>query len=134
MSAWELVFLGIMAAALVAMAIAQMLLAREVARVARQATETARDVRRDLQPILDKLNRITDDGAKVTALAVTQMERLDTAVASTLARVEEVVTVVQDAVVQPIRQGLAILAGIKAALSIFGKGRGRDEDDSMFIG
>jgi hypothetical protein len=47
------------------------------------------------------------------------------------------VSAVQDAVVQPIRQGTALLAGLKAAMAIFGRPaarRSHEEDDAMFIG
>ncbi len=145
MSGLELLFLGIMAAALVAMALAQMMVARESARVARQAIEATQEFRRDLRPILDRVQKITDDVARVSAdlsrmsaLAVVQTERLDAAMSSTLQRVDETVSVVQDAIVRPIRTGAAIVAGIQAALSFFARGeagrRSRDDEDALFIG
>jgi methyl-accepting chemotaxis protein len=135
---WELVFLGIIALALVAMAAAQMIVAREIAKVARQTVETTQEFRRELKPIVDKLHKITDDASKVTALALVQIERVDEAVATTAQRIDEMVSAVQDAVVQPIRQGTAVLAGLKAALAIFARPRGGhrtpEEDDALFIG
>jgi hypothetical protein len=136
---WELLFLGIIAAALVAMAAAQMIVAREVAKMARQTIETTQEFRRELRPIVEKLQKITDDAGKVTALALVQVERVDLALASTAERIDEVLSAVQEAVVQPIRQGTAILAGLKAALAIFGRNVGatrrtHEEDDALFIG
>jgi hypothetical protein len=138
-SGWELVFLGVIAVSLVAMAIAQMIVAQQVAKVARQAAETAQEYRRELRPIVEKLHKITDDASRVTALALVQAERVDQFMATTAQRIDEAVTVVQDAVVQPIRHGAALLAGLQAALSLFGRGapaarRHHDEEDAMFIG
>jgi len=137
-SGWELVFLGVIAVSLVAMAIAQMIVAQQVAKVARQAAETAQEYRRELRPIVEKLHKITDDASRVTALALVQAERVDQFMATTAQRIDEAVTVVQDAVVQPIRHGAALLAGLQAAWSIFGRGaparRHHDEEDAMFIG
>lgn len=139
MTEWEVIFLGVMALALVAMAAAQMIMAREVAKVARQAAEATQEFRRELRPLVDKLHKITDDASKVTSLALVQAERVDQFMATTAQRIDEAVSVVQDAVVQPIRHGAAVLAGVRAALAIFGRGasagrRGHDEEDALFIG
>ena len=60
---------------------------------------------------------------------------------STVRRIDETVTVVQDVVIGPVRQGAALMAGLRAAIEVFRgrserRRRGRDEDDadSLFIG
>jgi predicted PurR-regulated permease PerM len=137
---WEVVFLGIMAAALLAMAIAQMILAREAAKMVRQTSDTLQEFRRELQPLLAKLHRVTDDVGKAAQLARQQVERIDQIMGSTAERIEDTVTLIQDAIMQPIRHGTAILAGVRAALAAFrGGGTGvarpvREEDDALFIG
>jgi hypothetical protein len=137
---WQVVFLGIMAAALVGMAIAQMIVAREATKMVRQASETLQEFRRELRPVIEKLERVTDDVGKAAVLARHQVERVDLMMGSAAARVEETVAIIQDAIVQPLRQGSAILAGVRAALTVFRGGTaplprsGREDDDAMFIG
>ena len=139
MSGWELVFLGVMAVSLVAMAAAQMIMARAVARVSRQAADATQEFRRELRPIVAKLHTITDEASKVTSLALVQAERVDLFMATTAVRIDDAVSIVQDAVVRPVRYGSAVVAGVQAALSVFGRRasggrRTHDEDDAMFIG
>ena len=138
---WELTFLGIMAVALVGMAVAQVMLAREAARLARQATDALLDFRRELLPIVVKLQRTTEDVGRAAALARQQVERVDQVLGSTIERIDETVAIVQDAVVRPLRQGTAILAGVRAAMEVFGAA-GRptrrpareEEEDALFVG
>jgi len=139
-NAWEVVFLGIMAAALVGMSIAQMILAREAAKMVRQASEALQEFRRELGPVVEKLQRVTEDVGKAAILARQQVERVDQMMESAAVRIEDTMTIIQDAIVQPIRQGAAIVAGVRAALSVFRGGErvpprtGREEEDALFIG
>jgi predicted transcriptional regulator len=130
-----------MAVALVAMAVGQVVLALTAARMARHAAETVKDFRRDLTPVLEKVRQIADDASKTSAIAVVQAERIDQLMESTARRIDETVTVVQDSIIAPVRQGAALIAGLRAAIEVF---RGaaerhhspspRDEDDALFIG
>jgi len=137
---WELAFLGIMAAALVGMAAAQMIVAREATKMMRHATDTLHEFRREVQPIFDKLERVTDDVGRAAQLARLQAERIDVMMGSTAERIDETTALIQRAILQPIRQGTAILAGARAALAVFRQGgsrrahSAREEEDAMFIG
>jgi hypothetical protein len=142
---WVLACLATMAVALVAMAVGQVLLALTAARMARQAAEGVQEFRRDLQPMLEKVRRIADDASKTSAIALVQAERIDLLVESTARRIDETVTVVQESIIGPVRQGAALMAGLRAAIEVFrggsgptgrgpGPGPGRDEDDALFIG
>ena len=139
MSGWALACLATMATALVAMALAQMSIALAVLRIARQAVETVQEFRRELRPIVDKVNKMADDASRVTAMAVAQMERVEQAIGTTVGRIEETLGIVQDALGEPMRQGAAVMAGLRAAFSVF-RGRsarpkhGRDDEDALFIG
>jgi hypothetical protein len=129
-SGWELGFLGTMALALVLMALAQMMLAREAARVARQAADALVEIRREIRPLVEKLNRIADDAARVTALALTQAERIDQVVASTAERIDETVAILHD----------AVISGLRAAFAVFSRRPDRprhshrEDEDALFIG
>jgi hypothetical protein len=130
-----------MAIALVAMAIGQVVLALTAARMARQASETVQEFRRDLHPVLDRVRQIADDASKTSAIARVQAERIDQLVESTARRIDETVTIVQESIVGPVRQGAALMAGLRAAIEVFQRGsgrhrpaRGREEDDALFIG
>ena len=128
---WELVFLGIMAVALVGMAAAQVILAREATKMVRRASETLSEFRRELQPLIGKLHQATEDAGRAALIARQQAERID-----------ETVKLIQDVVVRPIRQGSALLAGVRAAIAVFravspprSRARStRDEEDALFIG
>jgi hypothetical protein len=136
---WVLACLAAMALALVTMAIAQAALALQIARVARQALETTRDLRRDMAPLVDKLHKVADDASQASALLVVQVERVDQMLGSAAVRVDETLTVVQDAIVTPIRNISAIVAGLRAAFSMFRGGSGapryaREDEEALFIG
>lgn len=142
MSGWELFFLGVMAASLAVLVIGQVVLMLALIRAARQVTATIADLQRDVRPLIEKATRVADDAARVTSLAVAQAERIDELVTTTAARVEDTFSLVQRAVIEPIRQGSAILAGVKAAIEVVRAwqrppspaGAVRDDDDPLFVG
>ena len=139
MTDWQVVFLGIIALALVAMAGAQVYMGLAVARASRQVTETVESLRRDVRPLIDKATKVTDDAARVTELAVRQVERVDRMVANMAVRVDDTLHVVQSSVVDPIRKGAAVFAGIRAMMGAFRDRHGRpaahrDDEDPLFVG
>ena len=139
MTDWSVVFLGVMAVALVAMAVTQIVVCLALVKATKQLGETVTQVQRDLRPLIDKATRMTDDAARVTALALTQVERIDRLVASISVRVEETVGVMQEAVAQPVRQGAALMAGLKAVIAAIREwqSRGasqREDEDPLFVG
>jgi uncharacterized protein YoxC len=136
---WQLVWLGTMASALVVMAIVQVALVVVAIRLSRQATNTVEEVRREIRPLLEKATKMTDDAMRATALALAQVERIDELMGRTVERIDDVFSIVHDTVVRPLRQGTALVAGLRAALAFFrsrqGKSRrGRDDEDALFIG
>lgn len=133
------VWLGVIAVAVLVMAILQVALVIRLSQVAKEATAATRELRRDLTPLIAKANRIADDAARVSALALSQMERMDHVLSSTVQRIDDTIAAVQTAIVSPVRQGAAVVAGLKAALAVFrarqDRGRyGRDDEDALFIG
>lgn len=137
-------FLGLIALATVTMAVIQTAVVVFAARAARDAARTVKRIEGELAPILANARQASDDAARLTALALTQVERVDAFVSSTTARVEETVVAVQDMVMGPLKQGSAVWAGIQAALSFFAARQERrrpsgadpdeDDDESLFIG
>ena len=122
MTDWSPVFLGVIAVAVVVMACIQIGALVATARLAQRVTRLAERVEHDLAPVVANLQTI---GAEVSA------------------RVEETVSTVQQAVMVPAREGLAIMAGLRAALASLreawqaqpGRRASRsDEDDPLFIG
>ena len=142
MTGWGLVWLGVMAGALVVMALGQLVLAIMGARMARQATDAMQEVRRDLRPILERAQKIANDAARTSDIARSQAERIDQIIALTAQRIDETLTNVQAAVSGPLRQGSAVVAGIRAAMEVLrnvserrGTARAREEDeDALFVG
>jgi hypothetical protein len=138
-SEWQVVFLGVMAVALVAMAAAQIVISVALMRATRQLSETVQKIQHDLGPLIDKAHRMTDDAARVAALAVTQLERVDRLVSSLAVRVEQTVATVQDAVVSPLKQGATMIAALRAVVSVIREWQGRraaprEDEDPLFVG
>lgn len=139
MSDWSVVFLGIMAVALVAMAIVQIAVVVAAAKIARQASETLDSIRRDVKPLIDKANRITDEASRATALAAAQVDRIDAMLASATQRVDDTLRIVQGAIVEPVRQGAAVIAAVRAAVGVFRGWQGRhrqtqEDEEALFVG
>jgi predicted transcriptional regulator len=138
LNGWVLACLAVMAVSLLAMAAGQVVLAVMAARTARQTMDTLQEFRRDFKPIVEKAQKIADDAARATAIAVVQAERINEVTEMTARKIDETLSVVQDAVSGPLRQGAAVIAGLRAALEVFrsaGERRtARDEDDALFIG
>jgi hypothetical protein len=136
---WQLIWIGTIAIAMVITTIMQVALLAVAIKLALSATRAAQDLRKQVQPLIEKANKITDDAARATALAVTQVERVDAFMSHTVERVDDVFDVVHNSILQPIRQGTALIAALRAALAVFGKKEdrsrhGRDDEDAMFIG
>jgi hypothetical protein len=69
------------------------------------------------------------------------VERVDRIFTDLTSRIEETATTVQRAILTPIREGAAVMAGIRAALGVLREVAGRpgaparpDDEDALFIG
>lgn len=133
------VWLATIAVAVVMMAAAQLVLAVVAMRTARQATEALQQIRRDVAPIVERAQQISLEAARAAALATSQLERIDRMLASTAARVDETLGVIQGAVVEPVRQGAALISAFRAAFAVLRgaaeRQRGpRNEEEALFVG
>ena len=139
MTDWQVTFLGIMAVALAVMATMQIVTALALLRATREISGAVREIRQDIRPLIDKATRMTDDAARVTALALVQVERVDRLVASLAVRIEDTVGIVQDAVIQPMKHGATVVAAFRAVLAAIREWQGRqaaarDDEDPLFVG
>jgi hypothetical protein len=140
-SGWSDVFLGVIAFATLAMALIQIGAIIAAVRLARQAQEVITSVQQEIRPLVAKAHAIADEASRTVAIATSQAQKLDRVVTELSRRVEETAAVVQDAIVTPAREGIAIVAAIRAA---FGTLRGLrelrprqghgDDEDPLFIG
>ncbi len=133
------VWLGVIAVGVAVMAVAQIVVLNRLSQVAREASAATSDLRRELTPLIAKAHKIADDAGRVSALALTQVERVDQVFDSAARRIDETLQTVQESIIMPMRQGAAVMAGLKAALAVFrarqDRGRyDRDDDDALFIG
>jgi hypothetical protein len=140
---WSAIFLGVIALAVSVMAAIQVGIVVYGARLARRVDALAVQVDREIKPLLTHLNAIGEEAARATALAAAQVERVDRLFADVSLRVEETASAVQTAIVAPAREGLALLAGVRAAIDALRGMRqantaphasAPDEDDPLFIG
>jgi hypothetical protein len=139
---WAEVFLGVIALATFTMAAIQVGIIVYGWTVARRVNRLLDQVEQQMQPLAESLNTIARDAVRVSTLAVGQVERIDRLVSDLTARLEHTATTVQDAVLRPLRDSAALLAGVRTAIGVFrelagrpGPSRGRtEEEDALFIG
>jgi hypothetical protein len=138
-------FLGIIAFAVLVMAAIQVAAIFAGIRLARRVDELATQIDREIKPLIANLSALSSEAARAAALAAKQAERLDRVFGEMVDRVDKTLAVAQEFVTGPARQGMAIMAGIKAVIDSFRglreSSRRRhaprpaiDEEESLFIG
>jgi hypothetical protein len=138
---WTDVFLGVIAAATLIMALIQIGALIAVARVARQAQHAVTTVNQEIRPLVAKASAIADEASRTAALATAQAQKVDVLVSDLARRVEDTAAVVQEAILVPAREGMAIVSALKAGLGVFRGARDprqrpprHEEEDTLFIG
>ena len=134
-------FLGVIAVATLLMALIQVGAIIAILRVARQTQQTLANVERDVRPLIIKAAAIADEASRTATIATIQAEKIDRMMTDLVARVDETAGVVQQAIITPAREGLAIVAALKAGLAALRgmhdrprHGRAADDEDPLFIG
>ena len=136
-------FLGLIAIATVVMAVVQIGLVVMVVRLVRRVDALSAQVEREIGPLAARLARVADNLQHATGLATVQIERLDRLFAGASKRADETLSLVQGAVVGPLREGLAVVAalrGVIGAVRSFRRGGAArtaarfDDEDPLFIG
>lgn len=140
MSRWTDVFLGVIAAATLITSILQVGVLFAAGRLAMRLMRLVDRIEREVKPLFGHLDAIGRDAARAASLAAAQVERADGLFADLAQRIETAMDTVQHAVSMPAREGAAILAGFRAALSALRTMKGNrsrrsrgEDDDALFI-
>ena len=139
MSRWAEVFLGVIAAATLAMAIVQVGLIVVAGRLARRVDQLADQVEHELKPLFTNLNALGRDASRAVAVAAAQVERADRMFTDLTARIEQTVTLIQSNIIAPAREGRALFAAVRATIAALRDARRRarqgrgDDEDALFI-
>lgn len=135
------VYLALIAAGVLVMAAIQVAAVVAALRAARSVGEMANRFERDVRPIIVNLQKVSEDAARASAQAAAQVDRLDTLVSNVVRRVEETAATVQQTILQPARDGLALLSGLKSVIASLREPRetkpakeSREPQDDLFIG
>ena len=140
MIVWRDVFLGVIAVATLAIAVAQVGVIIAAGLMARRVSRMVDQLERDVKPLFGHLNAIGSDASRAVALATAQVERADKLFTEVAIRIEQTMNIVQGSIGGPAREGRAMLGAFRAALQAIRElrnGRSRpgrgDDEDALFI-
>ena len=141
MTVWGDVFLGVIAVATLAIAIAQVGVMVAAGRLARRVERLTDQFEQDMRPLFGHLNAIGRDASRAATLATAQVERVDRLFTDLAERVEQGVASLQATIGGPAREGRALLVAFRAAVESLREGRGSrrarpgrgDDEDALFI-
>ena len=140
MIVWRDVFLGVIAVATLAIAIAQVGVIIAAGLMARRVARLVDQFERDVKPLFGHLNAIGSDASRAVALATAQVERADRLFGDVAVRVEQTLNAVQASIGGPARDGRAMMAALRAAFQVIrdmrtGRTRQKrsDDEDALFI-
>jgi hypothetical protein len=138
---WSQAFLGVIAVSTALMAVMQIGALVVLARVAAQVRDIVATLQKDIRPLIGRANQIAEDASRTATLATAQAQKIDRLVTDLTRRVDETSAVVQQAIITPAREGMAIVAALKAGFAALkgardmrGRPGGVDEEDALFIG
>jgi hypothetical protein len=141
-TSWSEIFLGAIALATLVMAVIQVGAIVAAVRVVRQAQQVMQTVQQDVRPLMAKVTALTEEASRTVALASAQAQKVDRLVSDLAQRVEQTAAILQEAIVTPAREGMAIVAAMRAGLGALRglrdlrsrDGRHAEEEDPLFIG
>lgn len=140
------VFLGIIAAAVSVMALIQIGAVVAGVRLARRVDDMARQLELEIKPLLTHVTTMSSEAARAATLAASQVERIDQLLGRVTERAEQTFVAAQQFISGPARNSVAIITGVRAAVSAFKglsessrrrsavRGAPNEDDESLFIG
>jgi hypothetical protein len=141
------VLLAVIAVAVAVMAIVQVGAIIAGLRVARRVEQLTSELESGVKPLIANLTALSAEASKAATLASAQVERFDKVVADLAQRMDQTMAAAQQFVSGPAREGMAIVAGVRAAVTAFQglreSARRRtasrsialeEEEESLFIG
>ena len=139
---WSDVFLGVIAVATLVMALIQIGAIIAALRLSRQAQQMIQSVQQDVRPLIARAHAIAEEASRTVALATAQAQKVDRLITDVSRRVDETAGVLQEAIITPAREGLALVAALKAGLGALRgfrnmqhpHGRQAEDEDPLFIG
>ena len=143
MNEWSQVFLGVIAVATAIMAGVQIVAIVVLARVSGQVQSIVATIQSDIRPLIARANAIAEEASKTAILATAQAQKIDRMLTDLTRRVDETSAVIQQAILTPAREGMAIIAAFKAGFGVLkglgmrdmrGRHGGVDDEDALFIG
>jgi len=138
---WHDVFLGVIAVATLAIAVAQVAVIVAAASAVKRVGQIADTFEREVKPLVGHLTAIGRDAARAAQLATAQVERADKLFGDVAFRFEQTLAGVQASISGPAREGRALLSAFRAAFQALRElrrdgrprqGRG-DDEDALFI-
>jgi hypothetical protein len=136
---WGVVFLGVIAAATLITALAQVGFIVATGRLARRLERAADDMQREVRPLVEHLDAIGRDSRRASSLAAAQLERVDYMAANIADTLDRTLNTLQTAAAGGVREGTAMLAAFRAAMAVVREFRasraraGAEDDDALFI-
>jgi len=136
---WAVFFLGIIAVATLGTAVMQIGLVLYAGRLARRAAQFLDEVERELKPLFASAAAIGRDAARTASLAAAQVDRVDRVCDDLATRIDQTLTVMQQTVIAPAREGMALVVGVRAAIAAFrglrdsAEGKRAEDEDALFI-
>jgi hypothetical protein len=141
-------FLAVIALSTLTMALVQVGAIVAILRIARQTQQVVSDLQRDVKPLIAqatvvaaKATAVADEATRTATLVTAQTQKIDRLLTDFTVRFDQTAAVVQHAIVTPAREGMAIIAALKAGLAALQglrerprQGRGAEEEDPLFIG
>jgi hypothetical protein len=136
---WAELFLGVIAAATLVMAVVQVGVILAAANLAKRVDRLADQLEHELKPLFVNVNAIGRDASRAVTLAAAQVERADKLFADVVAKIELTVNTIQAGLVAPAREGRAIFAALSAVVGALRdarrarQGRRSEDEDALFI-
>ena len=139
--------LGVIALAVAIMAIVQVGAIVAGLRVARRVEHLASEFETGIKPLLANLTTLSREATKTATLAAAQVERFDQVFRELSTALHQTLAAAQRLMAGPAREGMALVAGVRAAVSalqtlressrrrtVARPGATEEEEESLFIG